>query len=80
MRGLRLLLVVVLGLACTPEEMNPLAVDDDGDGYSEFEGDCDDADPNSPITADDADCDGSLTADDCDDDDANSTLPATDRS
>ena len=26
---------------------NPLAIDDDGDGYTEFEGDCDDLDPET---------------------------------
>jgi hypothetical protein len=42
----RWLLLLALGfLACTPKQQNPLAVDDDGDGYSEFDGDCDDADP-----------------------------------
>ena len=26
---------------------NPLAIDDDGDGVTEFEGDCDDGDPTA---------------------------------
>ena len=46
---------------------NPLAIDDDGDGVTEFEGDCDDGDPISTVVSEDADCDGVLTADDCDD-------------
>ena len=50
---------------------NALARDDDGDGYSEFEGDCDDNDPNSTIVDIDGDCDGILTDDDCDDNDPN---------
>ena len=38
--------LVLLGalFGCTPEE-NKLAVDNDGDGFTEFEGDCDDGDP-----------------------------------
>ncbi|MCK6527429.1 FG-GAP-like repeat-containing protein [Myxococcota bacterium] len=51
--------------------------DDDGDGASEFEGDCDDADPQvHPSASDpavDGDCDGVTPGDgDCDDSDADS--------
>ena len=65
-----LLLQAQVIVACTPKEMNPLAVDNDGDGYS-VAIDCDDDDANSTVIATDADCDGVLTADDCDDDDPN---------
>ena len=70
--------LAVLGCAESEQETNPLAVDDDGDGYSEFDGDCDDGDANSTIQSDDADCDGALTADDCNDNDANSTIQRDD--
>ena len=35
-------------LACgdKAEEVDPLTVDDDGDGFTENDGDCNDADPN----------------------------------
>ena len=65
-----MLMLIVAGLACST---NPLSIDDDGDGYSEFEGDCDDSDPQSTIRSQDEDCDGTLTADDCDDTDASSS-------
>ena len=48
---------------------NPLNYDEDGDGYSEFEGDCNDKDASIILTTNDADCDGVSTADDCDDND-----------
>ena len=39
-------LLLALGfLACDQTPDNPLEIDDDGDGYSEFEGDCDDQNP-----------------------------------
>ena len=39
------MLFLLLSLfACEEETKNPLAVDDDGDGYSEFDGDCNDQD------------------------------------
>ena len=41
--------------------------DDDADGQSECQGDCDDSDPTSTTTSSDADCDGVLTSADCDD-------------
>ena len=41
--------------SCALNPNNPLSTDDDGDGYSEFDGDCDDNDPNSTIEANDAD-------------------------
>ena len=47
MKGLPFLiiLVAVLGMACfTGSAFNPLDVDNDGDGYSEFDGDCNDDD------------------------------------
>ena len=48
---------------------NDLNEDLDGDGYTAFEGDCDDNDPNLLGTEVDADCDGVLKDDDCDDND-----------
>ena len=47
---------------------NDLAVDNDDDGYSEFDGDCDDTDPDK--SPEDKDGDGlSSCQDDCDDND-----------
>jgi formylglycine-generating enzyme required for sulfatase activity len=63
------LLLLALAFGCD-DEKNALDIDDDGDGVTEFEGDCDDGDPKSTVRADDGDCDGVLTADDCDDGDA----------
>ena len=57
---------------------NPLARDDDGDGYSEFEGDCDDRNPEATFLDGDRDCDGVKTVDDCDDGNPNSTIVFTD--
>ena len=34
-------------ISCVEKPNNPLNIDDDGDGYSEFEGDCDDTNPNA---------------------------------
>ena len=59
-------------------EMDPMDIDDDGDGFTENDGDCDDDDPNLLSIAEDADCDGILTADDCDDTDPESTVIAED--
>ena len=41
--------------------------DNDGDGVTTAEGDCDDNDPSSTIVSEDADCDGIVTDNDCDD-------------
>ena len=38
----RLLFCLLLPIACNGPATNDLNVDDDGDGYTEFEGDCDD--------------------------------------
>ena len=47
------MLILLLGLfSCLEKSNNPLDIDDDGDGFSEFEGDCDDMNPNAyPGTA-----------------------------
>ena len=45
------LMLIVAGLACSA----PLSIDDDGDGYSRFDGDCDDSDPQSTIRSQDED-------------------------
>ena len=49
----------------TEEEEDPLYVDDDGDGYTEYDGDCDDSDPSihpdaseQPDDGIDQNCDG----------------------
>ena len=58
----------------TGEEPDPSEVDDDGDGYAEVDGDCDDADATiSPEATDgcdgvDEDCDGSVDEDAVDED------------
>ena len=67
-------MILWLAIACVEVPKNPLAVDDDGDGYTEFDGDCDDADPNLLLQSNDGDCDGVLSADDCDDTDSPSPL------
>ena len=41
-----MLFLLLILFACEEETKNPLAVDDDGDGYSEFDGDCNDHDSN----------------------------------
>ena len=46
---------------------NELNQDLDDDGYTAFDGDCDDNDPNLLSEKLDRDCDGILTADDCND-------------
>ena len=54
---------------CLEKQSNPLSIDDDLDGASEFDGDCDDFDPS--LNVDDVDGDGFSTCDgDCDDNDA----------
>ena len=46
MRPLTILAVTLCALSIPGcREDNPLDIDDDGDGYSEFEGDCNDTDP-----------------------------------
>ena len=69
-------LSLLLGLslfACgeeDPKAVDPLAIDDDGDGFSENDGDCDDAsadvNPNATETCDeiDNDCDGLVDGED----------------
>jgi hypothetical protein len=62
------------------EVKDPLAHDGDLDGYTEYEGDCDDADPYTHPGAEevcddrDNDCDGDVNEDDWDDLEANNTL------
>ena len=64
---LRGLLLLVLTTGCTIENKN--TEDNDGDGYSTFDGDCDDNDAS--LNPADADGDGVSTCDgDCDDDNA----------
>ena len=61
--------VFALLVASCDESSNARNTDDDGDGYSEFDGDCDDNDPSiGPIDLD-GDCDGVTTNLDCDDSD-----------
>lgn len=62
----------------TEPEIDPLDVDDDGDGFSENKGDCDDADPNSTIRREDEDCDGTPKTYDCDDNDPESNTTEND--
>ena len=40
-------LLILTGCITVEPPENPLAIDDDGDGYTEFDGDCDDRDPNT---------------------------------
>ena len=39
-------LLILTGCITVEPPENPFTIDDDGDGYTEFEGDCDDRDPN----------------------------------
>ena len=80
MRSLSLLLSLPLFLlACgeKEEEVDPLTIDDDGDGFSENDGDCNDANADIKPTGDeicdfyDNDCDGLI------DDEDDSLLSAT---
>lgn len=57
---------------------SPVETDEDGDGITVDDGDCDDTDPTLGDIASDADCDGILTADDCNDNDPESTTVADD--
>ena len=57
---------------------NPLNNDEDGDGVSAFEGDCDDSLDSLGNKSEDGDCDGVLTVDDCDDEDSTSTIKSED--
>ena len=41
------ILLILTGCITVEPPENPLAIDDDGDGYTEFEGDCDDFDSNT---------------------------------
>ena len=61
---MRLVLILTFAFGCGPSD-NSLAIDDDGDGFAEFDGDCDDSDPsiNPEATENwydgvDDDCDG----------------------
>ena len=40
-------LLILTGCITVESPENPLAIDDDGDGYTEFEGDCDDLNPQT---------------------------------
>ena len=40
-------LLILTGCITVEPPKTPLAIDDDGDGYTEFEGDCDDRDPDT---------------------------------
>ncbi len=59
--------------AKTPEE-----IDDDGDGYSENTGDCDDSNPKIGFKGEDGDCDGVKTQLDCDDMDPHKKAKSSD--
>ena len=63
----------LLSSACTPLDFtNQYDVDDDNDGFSEFEGDCDDG--NTSVFPEDLDGDGFTECDgDCDDENPNLT-------
>ena len=42
------MILLLLGFfSCFEKPSNPLGIDDDGDGFTEFEGDCDDTNPNA---------------------------------
>ena len=66
------LCLLLLQTACVTKDENPLNVDNDGDGWTEFDGDCDDSDPSQNL--EDVDGDGYLSdlvpyGLDCDDED-----------
>ena len=63
------LLAFVVACSQPKEGVDPQSIDNDGDGYSELEGDCDDTDPDSTLSSEDADCDGVVYRVDCDDED-----------
>ena len=63
-------LLFLLQIGCFENKtQNDLNADLDGDGYTQFDGDCDDNDPDILSEEVDGDCDGVLTDDDCDDED-----------
>ena len=64
-----LYLVILSALGCVqlPSEKNPLDVDDDGDGVTEFEGDCSDGNAEDVVNINDCDQDGIPKDQDCDD-------------
>ena len=71
----RLLFCLLLPIACNGPGTNDLNVDNDGDGYTEFEGDCDDS--NASLDPADRDGDGFSTCNaDCDDTDASINVDA----
>ena len=56
---MRIAYFVLALISCGEPGDNALNVDDDGDGYSEFEGDCDDKNPDlSPADLDNEAVDG----------------------
>jgi hypothetical protein len=67
-RLLPILLALILGRDPAPE--NKLAVDNECDGVTELEGDCDDGDADQGPEPEDEDCDGVGSPEDCDDTDA----------
>jgi formylglycine-generating enzyme required for sulfatase activity len=75
--------LLVLTLGCEPPPENKLAVDGDGDGFTEFEGDCDDDDPDTfPGAAEKGSADDCMTDSDGDgwgeSDPATGVRPGTD--
>lgn len=70
---MRSLPFLLLTISCTPLDFtNALDVDDDGDGFSEFEGDCED--DNTSMYPEDLDGDGFTECNgDCDDENPNLT-------
>ena len=71
MWGKKLLAVLILssafGCVQLPREKNPLDIDDDQDGFTEFEGDCSDSDASDAANINDCDQDGIPKSQDCDD-------------
>jgi hypothetical protein len=72
------LTLIVLTLGCAHAPINKHTLDNDGDGVTSFDGDCDDNDSKRGPGTDDEDCDGTLAAEDCDDQDKDSSVVATD--